>query len=93
MKATPGHHDDCFFSQRDPEQGKCTGVATAHVDGTNNSAPQYFLDSRRAILEKRFGILTVAKTLCVYVGITVERMSDGGYRLHQAAFAKAIELL
>ena len=93
MKATPSHHDDCFFSWRDPETGRCTGVATAHVDDTNNSAPQHLLDSRRAILEKRFGALTVAKTPFVHVGITVERMSDGGYRLHQAAFAKAIKLL
>ena len=31
MKATPSHHDDCFFSWRDPETGRCTGVATAHV--------------------------------------------------------------
>ena len=93
MKATPSHHDDCFFSWRDPETGRCTGVATAHVDDTNNSAPQHLLDSRRAILEKRFGALTVAKTPCVHVGITVERMSDGGYRLHQAGLAKAIKLL
>ena len=93
MMATPSHHDDCFFSWRDPESGRCTGVATAHVDDANNSAQQRILDSRRAILEKRFGALTVAKTPFVHVGITVERMSDGGYRLHQAAFAKAVQLL
>jgi hypothetical protein len=35
----------------------------------------------------------VAKAPFVHVGITVERRSDGGYRLHQQAFAKAIKLL
>jgi len=88
----PSHHDENFFIWRD-SNGKITGAATAHVDDTNNAGLPKDLDHRRNLLEKRFGKLSRQLPPFQHVGLTIERLADGGYKLHQSEFAKALKII
>ena len=93
MKARVSHHDENFYYWRSDDGKHLTGVCTTHVDDTNNAAAASDLQHRRALLERKFGKLSVQTLPFMHVGITYERLPDGGLRLHQKEFAQALKLV
>jgi len=90
MKARVSHHDENFYHWRSSDGKHFTGVATTHVDDTNNAATSSNLQMRRALLEKKFGKMSVQTLPFMHVGITYERIDDG-IKLHQKDFALALK--
>ena len=93
MKARVSHHDENFYYWRSDDGKRLTGACTTHVDDTNNAATPALLALRRALLEKKFGKMSVQTLPFMHVGITYERLQEGGLKLHQKEFAQALKIV